>query len=113
MTTNPLDSIFAALADPTRRAILARLASGEATVTELAEPFPMSMPAISKHLKVLERAGLMTKTRDAQWRLCRLDGSPLRDVAGWMEPYRRYWDESFTRLDEHLQRMKEGKEKSR
>jgi DNA-binding transcriptional ArsR family regulator len=73
----------------------------------------MSMPAISKHLKVLERAGLMTKTRDAQWRLCRLDGSPLRDVAGWMEPYRRYWDESFTRLDEHLQRMKEGKEKSR
>jgi DNA-binding transcriptional ArsR family regulator len=113
VATDPLDSIFAALADPTRRAILARLASGEASVTELAEPFPMSMPAISKHLKVLERAGLMTKTRDAQWRLCRLDGSPLRDVAGWIEPYRRYWDESFTRLDEHLQRMKEGKEKPR
>lgn len=109
MSTDPLGNVFAALADPTRRAILARLASGEASVTQLAEPFPMSMPAISKHLKVLERAGLMAKTRDAQWRLCRLDAAPLREVARWMEPYRRFWDESFSRLDEHLDRMKEEK----
>jgi DNA-binding transcriptional ArsR family regulator len=110
MTSDPLSSIFAALADPTRRAILARLASGEASVTELAEPFPMSMPAISKHLKVLERAGLIAKSREAQWRLCRLEAAPLREVASWMEPYRRFWDESFSRLDGHLLRMQEEKE---
>ena len=113
MAADPLSSIFAALADPTRRAILARLASGEASVTELAEPFPMSMPAISKHLKVLERAQLIAKSREAQWRLCRLEAAPLREVAGWMEPYRRFWDESFSRLDDHLLRMQEAKEKSR
>jgi DNA-binding transcriptional ArsR family regulator len=110
MSTDPLSSIFAALADPTRRAILARLASGEASVTELAEPFPMSMPAISKHLKVLERAGLIAKSREAQWRLCRLEAAPLREVASWMEPYRRFWDESFSRLDDHLLRMRAEKE---
>jgi DNA-binding transcriptional ArsR family regulator len=111
--TARLDSVFAALADPTRRAILARLAAGEASVTELARPFAMSLPAISKHLKVLERAGLIAKGRDAQWRPCRLEVGPLRDVADWMEPYRRIWDESFSRLDEHLVRMQEEKEKPR
>jgi DNA-binding transcriptional ArsR family regulator len=107
MTSDRLSSIFAALADPTRRAILARLASGEASVGELSRPFHMSMPAISKHLKVLERAGLIAKSREAQWRLCRLEGAPLREVAEWMEPYRRFWDESFSRLDDHLRRMQE------
>ena len=111
--TDQLDSVFAALADPTRRAILARLAAGEASVTELARPFAMSLPAISKHLKVLERAGLIARGRDAQWRPCRLELGPLRDVADWMEPYRRIWDESFSRLDEHLVRMQEEKEKPR
>jgi DNA-binding transcriptional ArsR family regulator len=108
--TDRLDSVFAALADPTRRAILARLAAGEASVTELARPFAMSLPAISKHLKVLERAGLIARGRDAQWRPCRLEAGPLRDAADWMEPYRRFWDESFGRLDEHLIRMKSEKE---
>jgi DNA-binding transcriptional ArsR family regulator len=111
--TDRLDSVFAALADPTRRAILARLAAGEASVTELARPFAMSLPAVSKHLKVLERAGLIHRGRDAQWRPCRLEAGPLRDMADWMEPYRRFWDESFRRLDDHLLRMKEEKEKSR
>jgi DNA-binding transcriptional ArsR family regulator len=111
--TDRLDSVFAALADPTRRAILARLAAGEASVTELARPFAMSLPAVSKHLKVLERAGLIARGRDAQWRPCRLDVGPLREVADWMEPYRRIWEESFSRLDEHLVRMKEEKEKPR
>jgi DNA-binding transcriptional ArsR family regulator len=106
-----LDSVFAALADPTRRAILARLAAGEASVTELAKPFAMSLPAVSKHLKVLERAGLIARGRDAQWRPCRLDAGPLRDVADWMEPYRHFWGESFSRLDDHLIRMKKEKEK--
>ena len=109
--TSRLDAVFAALADPTRRAILARLAQGEASVKELAEPFAMSLPAVSKHLKVLERAGLITRGREAQWRPCRLDASPLRDVADWMEPYRRHWSESFDRLDDHLRRMQEDKEK--
>src|ERR1700694_5762985 len=109
MSTDPLSTLFAALADPTRRSILARLASGEASVTELAEPFEMSMPAISKHLKVLERAGLMAKSRQAQWGVCRLEAAPLGDVAGWMEPYRQFWDESFSRLDDHLLRMQEEK----
>ncbi|MBS0393861.1 MAG: helix-turn-helix transcriptional regulator [Proteobacteria bacterium] len=102
MGTPPLDATFAALADPTRRAILARLAHGEATVTELAEPFPISGPAITKHLKVLERAGLITRGRDAQWRPCRLNAAPLRDAARWIEHYRRFWEESFDRLDEYL-----------
>jgi DNA-binding transcriptional ArsR family regulator len=100
--TDQLSSTFAALADPTRRAILARLAAGEATVTELAEPFAMSLPAISKHLKVLERAGLITRGRSAQWRPCRLEAAPLAGAAGWLEHYRRFWDGSFDRLDEHL-----------
>ena len=113
MPTDRLSSIFSALADPTRRAILARLASGEAPVGELSQPFQMSKPAISKHLKVLERAGLIAKSREAQWRFCRLDSAALREVAGWMEPYRRFWDESFSRLDEHLLRMQEEKEKTR
>jgi DNA-binding transcriptional ArsR family regulator len=98
-----LSNTFAALADPTRRAILARLASGQASVTELAAPFQMTMPAVSKHLKVLERAGLIARGREAQWRPCRLEGEPLRDVADWMENYRRFWDESFDRLDDYLQ----------
>jgi DNA-binding transcriptional ArsR family regulator len=111
MPTDRLSSIFSALADPTRRAIVARLASGEASVGELSQPFQMSKPGISKHLKVLERAGLIAKTREAQWRLCRLEAAPLREVADWMEPYRRFWDESFGRLDERLRQMKEEKEK--
>jgi DNA-binding transcriptional ArsR family regulator len=101
-----LSATFGALADPTRRAILARLASGEASVTELAEPFAMSMPAISKHLKVLERAGLISRGREAQWRPCRLEAGPLQEVAGWMEHYRRFWEESFDRLDDYLQQLK-------
>jgi DNA-binding transcriptional ArsR family regulator len=101
-----LSETFGALADPTRRAILARLASGEASVTELSEPFAMSMPAISKHLKVLERAGLIARGRDAQWRPCRLQAGPLQDVAGWVEHYRQFWDESFDRLDDYLQELK-------
>src|SRR5215467_1157715 len=112
MSTDRLSSIFSALADPTRRAILARLASGEASVGELAQPFAMSQPAISKHLKVLERAGLIAKSREAQWRLCRLEGAPLREVADWMEPYRRFWDESFSRLDEHLRHLQRDKERN-
>lgn len=104
--TDPLSETFGALADPTRRAILARLASGEASVTELAAPFEMSMPAISKHLKVLERAGLIARGREAQWRPCRLQAAPLQDVAGWVDHYRRFWEESFDRLDEYLQEMK-------
>ena len=101
-----LSATFGALADPTRRAILARLASGEASVTELAEPFAMSMPAISKHLKVLERAGLISRSREAQWRPCRLEAAPLQEIAGWMEHYRRFWEESFDRLDDYLQQLK-------
>ena len=98
-----LSLTFAALADPTRRAILARLALGETSVTALAEPFAMSLPAVSKHLKVLERAGLITRGRAAQWRPCRLDAGPLRDVADWLEHYRQFWDESLDRLDAFLQ----------
>src|SRR5688572_22215713 len=102
MPHDHLSKTFSALADPTRRAILARLASGEASVTELARPFKMTMPAISKHLKVLERAGLIVRSREAQWRPCRIEAEPLREVAGWVEHYRRFWDESFDRLDEYL-----------
>jgi DNA-binding transcriptional ArsR family regulator len=103
---DPLTATFGALADPTRRAILARLALGEASVTELAAPFAMSMPAISKHLKVLERAGLIARGRQAQWRPCRLEAGPLEEVAGWVEHYRRHWEESFDRLDEYLKNIK-------
>jgi DNA-binding transcriptional ArsR family regulator len=106
--TDRLSETFGALADPTRRAILARLASGEASVTELAEPFAMSMPAISKHLKVLERAGLIARGREAQWRPCRLQAAPLQDVAGWVEHYRRFWEQSFDRLDDYLRELKKS-----
>lgn len=107
MATDRLSATLAALADPTRRAILARLALGEASVSELAEPFEMSMPAVSKHLKVLERAGLISRGREAQWRPCRLDAGPLRDVAGWLESYRQFWDASLDKLDAYLTRMAE------
>jgi DNA-binding transcriptional ArsR family regulator len=102
---NNLDATFAALADPTRRAILARLATGDASVTELAAPFALSQPAISKHLKVLERAGLISRGRDAQRRPCRLEAAPLAVATGWMETYRRFWEESFERLDALLDEM--------
>jgi DNA-binding transcriptional ArsR family regulator len=102
-----LSETFGALADPTRRAILARLVVGEASVTELASPFDMSMPAISKHLKVLERAGLIARGREAQWRPCRLQAGPLQDVAGWVEHYRRFWEQSFDRLDDYLRELKQ------
>jgi DNA-binding transcriptional ArsR family regulator len=113
MTPDHLSTTFAALADPTRRAILARLASGEISVTKLAEPFEMSMPAISKHLKVLERAGLIARGREAQWRPCRLEASPLKDVADWVEKYRRFWEESFDRLDAYLAEMKNAEMKNK
>jgi DNA-binding transcriptional ArsR family regulator len=105
MSPDCLSNTFAALADPTRRAILARLASGEASVTELAKPFKMSLPGISKHLKVLEHAGLITRGRQAQWRPCRLQAGPLKDVADWLEHYRSFWDESFDRLDDYLREI--------
>jgi DNA-binding transcriptional ArsR family regulator len=105
-----LSVTLGALADPTRRAILARLASGEATVTELAEPFAMSMPAVSRHLKVLERAGLITRERDAQWRPCKLAPRPLGEVAEWVEQYREFWEQRLDRLDDYLQkRQNKGK----
>jgi len=106
MQADQLSSTLAALADPTRRAILARLASGEASVTELAEPFSMSLPAVSKHLKVLERSGLIARGRDAQWRPCRLHAAPLKDVANWVESYRQFFEQSFDRLDDYLQELK-------
>jgi DNA-binding transcriptional ArsR family regulator len=109
MTPDALSTTFAALADPTRRAILARLSAGEAPVTELAKPFEMSMPAISKHLKVLERAGLIARSRDAQWRPCRLEAGRLKEVANWLEHYRRFWEESFDRLDDYLRELKAQK----
>jgi len=110
MTTDHLSSTFAALADPTRRAILARLSAGEAPVTELARPFDMSMPAISKHLKVLERAGLIARSREAQWRPCRIEAGRLKEVADWVEHYRRFWEASFDRLDDYLKEL-QNKEK--
>jgi DNA-binding transcriptional ArsR family regulator len=106
MATDHLSSTFAALADPTRRAILARLLDGEGTVTELAAPFRMTLPAITKHLKVLERAGLITRARRAQWRPCRLKGAPLKGVADWVEDYRRFWEHSLDRLEIYLQTLK-------
>src|SRR5579872_5201454 len=107
-----LSETFGALADPTRRAILARLASGEASVTELAEPFAMSMPAISKHLKVLERAGLIARGREAQWRPCRLEAGPMKDAAEWLEHYRRFWEQSFDRLEEYLREVQKKEKKN-
>jgi DNA-binding transcriptional ArsR family regulator len=111
MVQDHLSAIFAALADPTRRAILARLASGEAFVTELGKPFEMSLPAISKHLKVLENAGLISRGRDAQWRPCRLAAGPLKDAAEWLEEYRRFWEESFDRLGDYLHELQKKEKK--
>jgi DNA-binding transcriptional ArsR family regulator len=107
MAQDKLSTTFAALADPTRRAILARLTLGEATVTELAEPFKMSLPAISKHLQVLERAGLIDRSRDAQWRPCRLQADPLKEVVQWLEQYRSFWDQSLDRLGDYLAELQE------
>ena len=111
MSTDRLSTTFAALADPTRRAILARLASGVASVTELGEPFEMSLPAISKHLKVLERAGLIARGREAQWRPCRLEARPLKRAADWLEHYRRFWEQSFDRLEDYLRELKKKEKK--
>jgi len=108
MSRDRLSTTFSALADPTRRAILARLALGETSVSDLAKPFAMSGPAISKHLKVLERAGLIARGRAAQWRPCRLKAGPMRDVVEWLEAYRRFWDESFDRLGEYLRQIQKG-----
>ena len=109
--TDRLSVTFGALADPTRRAILARLASRETTVSDLAKPFEMSLPAVSKHLKVLQRAGLVRQSRDAQWRPCRLDAKPLREVADWVERYRKFWDERIDRLDDYLRELKPKEQK--
>ena len=107
-TPDPLDAKFAALADPTRRAILARLSQGEASVGELAEPFAMSLPAVSKHLKVLEKAGLISRGKEAQWRPARLEPTGMKGIAEWLEHYRRYWDKSFDRLDDYLRKIQKG-----
>lgn len=113
--TDPLSQTFAALADPTRRAMLARLSKGEANVSDLAKPFlnEMSLPAVTKHLKVLEKAGLITKTKEAQWRPCKLNGDPLKNVADWMEQYRVFWEESFDRLEEYLKTITTKKPKGK
>ena len=111
MTPDRLNNTFAALADPTRRAMLARLALGEKSVTELARPFEMSLPAVSKHLKVLERAGLIARGREAQWRPCRLEAGPLKGVADWVEHYRRFWDESLDRLGDYLKELQSKQKK--
>jgi DNA-binding transcriptional ArsR family regulator len=111
MSPDRLDATFAALADPTRRAILAKLASGEASVTDLAAPFAMSLPAISKHLKVLERAGLIARSREAQWRPCRLEAGPLKEVSVWLDRYRRFWEQSFDRLDTYLADLQDKEKK--
>lgn len=108
MSNDQLSLVFAALADPTRRAMLARLANGETTVNELAEPFEISLPAVSKHLKVLERAGLVTRGREAQWRPVSLRAEPMKDVAGWIDTYRKFWEQSFDRLDAYLKEMQAG-----
>jgi DNA-binding transcriptional ArsR family regulator len=113
METDPLSTTFAALADPTRRAILARLAVGESSVNQLAEPFDISLPAISRHLKVLENAGLITRGRDAQWRPCKLNPEQLKTVDDWLDDYRRFWEESFDRLDEYLQKLKENRNRKK
>lgn len=106
--SDPLSMTFAALADPTRRAILARLSEGDATVNEIAAPFEMSLPAVSKHLKVLETAGLITRSRTAQWRPCHLEAGPLKEANGWIGHYRRFWDESFDRLDDYIRQLQAG-----
>jgi DNA-binding transcriptional ArsR family regulator len=111
METDSLSTTLSALADPTRRAILARLITGEASVTELAKPFDMSMPAVSKHLKVLERAGLIARGREAQWRPCRLNASPLKDVSDWLEDYRDVWEQRLDRLDDYLRKLKKKEKK--
>src|SRR5882724_10722742 len=111
MSPDRLSTTFSALADPTRRAILARLIGGEVSVTELAEPFAMSLPAVSKHLKVLERAGLIARSREAQWRPCRLEAGPLKDAAEWLEHYRRFWEQSFDRLDDYLRKLQRKEKK--
>lgn len=108
---DPISVTFGALADPTRRAILARLAGGDASVTDIAQPFAMSLPAVSKHLKVLERAGLIERSREAQWRPCKLKAAPLKDVADWVEEYRTHWEERFDRLDEYLKELQKKEEK--
>jgi DNA-binding transcriptional ArsR family regulator len=108
MAEDRLSLTLSALADPTRRAILARLAAGEATVGTLAAPFDMSLPAVSRHLKVLEKAGLIARGRAAQWRPCRLEAAPLRDVAGWLEAYRRFWEQGFDRLEDYLDELQKG-----
>ena len=113
MTSDRLSTTFAALADPTRRAILARLIAGEIPVTELAEPFRMSLPAVSKHLKVLERAGLIARSREAQWRPCQLNAGPLKEVADWTEHYRKFYEQSFDRLEIYLRGLKEEKAKAK
>jgi DNA-binding transcriptional ArsR family regulator len=110
MPADQLSTTLAALADPTRRAILQRLSSGEVTVTELARPFEMTLPAVSKHLKVLERAGLIARGREAQWRPCRLEAGPLKEVASWVGDYHRFWEESFDRLDAYLKELKQKEE---
>ncbi len=112
MMSDQLSTTFAALADPTRRAILARLVLGECTVSELAEPFEMSMPAVSKHLRVLERAGLVAQRRDAQWRRCRIEAGPLKEVSDWTERYRQIWEERLDRLDEYVHQLKTKEKKS-
>ncbi len=112
MTPDPLSAIFAALADPTRRGILARLATGEASVTEIAEPFDISLPAVSRHLKVLADAGLIERSREAQWRPCKLKADPLKDVADWVEHYRRFWEEGFERLDAYLKELQKKEKKN-
>jgi DNA-binding transcriptional ArsR family regulator len=114
MPPDALSAAFSALADPTRRAILARLARGEASVTELAAPFDMSLPAVTKHLKVLERAGLISRSREAQWRPCKLEAGPLRNIDAWLENYRKFWEQSFDRLDSYLKKLqKAGKKNGR
>ena len=115
LVSDPLNATFAALSDPTRRAIVARLAQGEASVKELAEPFSISPPSITKHLKVLERAGLISRSREAQWRPCRLEAAPLREVSEWIERYRSFWEQSLNRLDDYLSKleMKETKKHGR
>jgi DNA-binding transcriptional ArsR family regulator len=113
MSPDHLSITFSALADPTRRAILARLVAGEVSVTELAEPFAMSLPAVSKHLKVLERAGLIKRSREAQWRPCRLAAGPLKDAADWLEHYRHFWEESLDRLDEYLGELQAQEQEER
>jgi len=111
-SNDQLTATFSALADPTRRAILARLATSDATVTDLAEPFEMSLPAVSRHLKVLEQAGLISRSRDAQWRPCRLAPEPLKDAAGWLDDYRRFWEESLDRLNDYVKHLEQQREKT-